>query len=131
MALARIERFSRKYVVADDGCWQWTASKNEHGYGHFWNGSRVAPAHRWSLEFHVGPVPEGLELDHFCRNRSCVNPEHLEPVTRAENNRRAAAAQTHCINGHEFTEENTVVRRHGYRKCRTCKRAADLRWRKK
>lgn len=118
----RVELFSRKYTVADNGCWEWTGTRNYLGYGHFWNGSRVVGAHRWSYEYHTAPIPDGLEIDHLCRNRACVNPEHLESVTRAENNRRAAAAQTHCKWGHEYTPENTAYRA-GYRKCRTCRRA--------
>jgi hypothetical protein len=87
------ERFAKKVEVADSGCWLWTASTNEGGYGHFWRGpDDWMVAHRFSYEHFVGPIPEGLDLDHLCRVRHCVNPEHLEPVTRRENLRRAWAA---------------------------------------
>lgn len=72
-------------------------------------------------EAFVGPIPDGLQIDHLCRVRHCVNPAHLEPVTIAENVRRGAAAQTHCKYGHEYTPENTVIH-HGGRECRTCNR---------
>lgn len=84
------ERFlSRVQKGAPGECWEWTGWLSDKGYGTFWDDGQVK-AHRTSYELHVGPIPEGLEIDHLCRNRSCVNPEHLEPVTHAENCRRAA-----------------------------------------
>lgn len=82
-------------------------------------------AHRAMYEVVVGPIPEGLELDHLCRNPRCVNPAHLEPVTGEENKRRAAAARTHCKYGHEFSEDNTARSKRGARVCLTCRRARD------
>jgi len=73
-------------------CWLWTAAKNEDGYGIFKVDGAVTRSHIWSYVFHVGPVPDRLELDHLCRVRACANPWHLEPVTHAENVRRATAA---------------------------------------
>lgn len=109
-----------------DGCWIWTASTRK-GYGRAWVDGRVQPAHRVAFEQLRGPVPDGLDLDHLCRNRSCVNPAHLEPVTRGENLRRGNgwsgrnARKTHCKYGHEFDASNTLIE-NGKRTCRICKK---------
>lgn len=105
-------------------CWIWAASKNRDGYGLFFNGSKAVGAHRWAYENQFGPISKGLELDHLCRNRSCVNPSHLEPVSSLENTKRSPihyGARTHCKHGHEYTPENTISRKDGGRRCRTCK----------
>jgi hypothetical protein len=110
-----------------DGCWLWMGSRNN--YGQFWRTDikRKVMAHRFAYELEVGPVPEGLMLDHLCRQRYCVNPRHLEPVTNQENQRRGAWGQaTHCPNGHEYTPENTG-HRNGKRACRACRAASDRR----
>ncbi len=104
------------------GCWLWRGYKTRNGYGRFWMDGRTQPAHRVSYELHVGPIPDGLHIDHLCRNRMCVNPEHLEPVTLAENNRRGAAVITHCPQGHEYAGDNLYIGRDGKRYCRTCHR---------
>lgn len=101
-------------------CWLWTAATYPGGYGSF--AGTPTRAHRWAYENVIGPIPDGLHLDHLCRIPPCVNPSHLEPVTNAENHRRAAAAVTRCNNGHEYTPQNTRVDRHGWRKCRVCDR---------
>ena len=83
------ERFWEKVnKSAPNGCWEWTAGLFATGYGGFQYGGRPVAAHRWAYEALVGPIPEGLELDHLCRNRKCVNPAHMEPVTHKENTLR-------------------------------------------
>ena len=116
------ERFWAK-VDKSGECWQW-AGVHAQGYGRCWWNGHSAAAHRVAFELTVGPVPEGLELDHLCRNRGCVNPAHLEPVTRRENARRAAAVHDtgHCPQGHPFDEANTYRHRGtGWRVCRQCR----------
>ena len=107
-------------------CWEWTGPCTEGGYGLIGAGGRHSPllrTHRVAYELMVGPIPEGLHIDHLCRNRRCCNPAHLEPVTQAENNRRAAANHTHCPRGHELPPKTPPgVRRP---QCRTCKREYD------
>lgn len=109
-------------------CLVWTGAAFPTGYGRV---GRRESAHRASYERYVGPIPAGLEIDHLCRNTLCIRPDHLEPVTRAENMRRRAAAHTHCRNGHEYTAENTRVdTSHGWtvRVCRSCNREAVRRY---
>jgi hypothetical protein len=112
-----------------NGCWEWTKGKDIKGYGRcsmFFGGRREQMAHRVSYLLFKGDIPEGLSLDHLCRNRKCVNPDHLEPVTNHENILRGEggaginARKTHCIHGHEFTPENTIIRSVGGRSCRIC-----------
>ena len=107
------------FVSVTGFCWNWT-------------GPTVGPygkrsgklAHRVVFELLVGDIPEGLELDHLCRNTLCVNPDHLEPVTRAENMRRRSVLYGACKNRHPFTPENTYRRPSGHRMCRACNRAS-------
>lgn len=105
-------------------CWLWTGATMPNGYGNAWNGSEVVGAHRAVYELVVGPIPEGMDLDHLCRVRNCVRPSHVEPVTRSENMVRSplVGAKTHCPAGHEYTEENTLTTPGQGRKCRTCGR---------
>lgn len=127
-------------VDQSGACWLWTASLDGKGYGQIWNGhkgegSTMLRAHRVAYELVVGPIPEGLELDHLCRVTACVNPAHLEPVTHRENQRRAGfvvaayqSAKTHCRSGHPYDAENTYQTR-GRRECKICMRDRQRRYR--
>lgn len=118
------ERFFEKVDLnGPDGCWLWTAGTSSDGYGGFMSSTgRVVRAHRWAYEHLVGSIPEGLDLDHLCRVRRCVNPAHLEPVTRLENTLRGLGhgSEMHCPHGHPYDDENTYVYA-GRRACRTCR----------
>lgn len=126
------------YVTKTEGCWLWTGKIEATGYGRFWDGQSSVGAHRFSYELLVGPIPDGLTLDHLCHNRDpscpngsaclhrrCVRPGHLEPATRQENNLRGNsysgrnARKTHCPQGHPYDEANTYWYK-GWRKCRIC-----------
>lgn len=107
-----------------NGCWKWTAATTRNGYGIFRDNGKNYPAHRWLYEYSVGAIPSNLECDHLCRNRCCVNPDHIEPVTKLENNRRGNGGKwqkekTHCPNGHPYVEENTIYRTFTHRNGQT------------
>lgn len=106
----------------DEPCWTWTGNTKPDGYGLINLAGRQRSVHRVSYEATVGAVPDGLELDHLCRNTRCVNPAHLEPVTHDENMRRRFVLITECRNGHPFDEVNTYIRADGSRACRACGR---------
>jgi hypothetical protein len=152
--LSNIDRFSEKWKVhphrslpGKGPCWEWIAGKAwnrgrpESGrYGRFYIDGKEMQAHRFSYEHYIGPIPEGLELDHLCEYKPCVNPLHLEAVLHIENVRRcgslagtkASAAlrhnMTHCAKGlHEWTKENTITDKRGFRQCRTCNKARQRR----
>lgn len=138
-AVASIGDYMKKKPIYDrlwnrsidvDGCWIYTGSKSE-GYGRIRYEGRNVPAHRLSYEFIVGEIPEGLMLDHLCRNRACINPDHLEPVTNKENILRGVgtgainAKKTHCLRGHELSGKNISIRTTRglrWRACLACER---------
>jgi hypothetical protein len=99
---------AKRYAIDANGCWLWIRASYVHrgGYGAITANGKAWRAHRLSYEVLVGPIPEGLVLDHLCNTPQCINPEHLEPVTVAENTLRSAARITHCPQGHEYREGN-------------------------
>jgi len=123
--LALMARFLAKLSKDGGGCWLWTAAANAAGYGVMRVRMRMLRAHRVSYELHVGTIPDGLMLDHLCRNTLCVNPAHLEPVTQRENVMRGRgicplnAAKTHCPYGHPYSGRNLLLA--GTRKVRKCR----------
>lgn len=140
--LSAESRFFAK-VRQSGECWEWTAALDQSGYGLFSDsalrkgpgGGHLIRSHIWSYQFFICDVPDGLQLDHLCRNRRCCNPWHLEPVTNRVNGLRGMsvaainARKTHCERGgHEFTEENTYVNPVGSRVCRTCNAESKARY---
>jgi hypothetical protein len=123
-------------VLLDDGCWEWVGAHDHSGYAQVSakGGRTTVKVHRLMYELLVGPIPEGMQIDHLCRNRGCVRPDHLEPVSHAENVRRGDAGKHHaakdsCPNGHPYDDVNTYRRpdRRNRRECRICRNAATSR----
>lgn len=123
-----------------DECWEWTGKKDNNGYGKMYDGGSIDynkqyAAHRISWEINRGPIPTGLTIDHLCRNRGCVNPDHLEPVTSAVNTMRGYgyfaknSRRTHCPKGHPLSGSNLkMMKKDGkpYRACLVCLRFDSL-----
>ena len=117
------ERFMERIKVTDSGCWEWQRYRDSRGYTKVSvGGGRKELVHRVSYELHVGPIPDGLTIDHLCRNTSCVRPDHLEAVTLRENIRRANPERTVCRHGHSLDDAYIDVTPAGFhhKKCRTC-----------
>lgn len=126
-----LDRLKSKYKVdAESGCWVWHGAfsnkRNKWLYGLISVDRKLKMAHRVMYEQTVGPIPDGLQLDHLCRNTKCVNPAHLEPVTAKENIARSInfqASKTRCVKGHELVGPNLYVKPNGNRECRICRKA--------
>lgn len=109
-----------KRMVMPCGCWQWTGAISTHGYGVTNFERRQLRAHQAAYRVWCGEVPQGMQIDHLCRNRACFNPAHLECVTPQENTRRGAAVKVACPAGHPYDAANTYLNTRGHRVCRTC-----------
>jgi len=117
------------FEITENGCWEFRRGMGA-GYGSLVIAGQKRLAHRYVYETFVEPIPEGLQIDHLCRNRACINPDHLEPVTQSVNLRRGRSVErekTHCAQGHPFDEANTRWTREGYRLCIACIRTRNRR----
>ena len=132
----RVDKWFAKHIRPSGECWEWTGSKTRNGYGQLRIEQKPMMAHRALYEYFVADIPAGLDLDHLCRNRACVNPWHMEPVTRSINLKRGRVGRHErpaaCPQNHPYDEENTRITTKGSRACRTCERerAAESRRRK-
>jgi hypothetical protein len=131
-----VKRFWQRVIKLENGCWEWTGKINNYGYGICQFNKKEKPAHCVAYAWKYGPIPNGLVADHTCRNRRCVNPDHVEPVTNIVNVLRGESPfaqkkrQTHCIHGHPLTGPNLRIRPDGHRACRACARDASTRYRR-
>lgn len=121
---------TRVEVDSDTECWLWQGYKNQYGYGKISYKGQPISVHRIAYEVFISEIPNGLCIDHLCRNRACANPNHMEVVTRGENARRGLGSKrarqyqlskTHCPKGHEYAGSNLYISPRGYRQCRACR----------
>ncbi len=139
--IEKLPTYLRDRVVIDPvtGCWVWARGRSSKGYGYATVGGKSMAVHRLSWRTVVGPIPDGYWVDHICRNRPCCNPNHLRLVTPKQNalennsgHGAVNAAKTHCVNGHEFTPENTIIKPRSTKKenmrrcCYECQRIASM-----
>jgi len=132
--LDHLDKLLTRIEPNENGCWIWQGLKDKRGYGRTnVGGGTIRNTHVVFYNILVGDVPKGLELDHLCMTQSCVNPDHLEPVTHTENMKRWANTLniTHCPQGHEYDSVNTYVNPKGRRICRICSRKSGQRYRKR
>lgn len=141
LTMSIMDRFAQRYIpVTESGCWLWTACLDHDGYGVFYADARNVRAHRFSYQVFRGCIDRGLTIDHLCRVRCCVNPDHLEVVTKRINTLRGIgpvainARRMTCINNHPFSPDNTYthLNKYGYpsRSCRACNREYVARYQK-
>ena len=129
-----IEDFEYK-IIKTGNCWEWKGYIKSNGYGQFYKNGKTVLAHRATYEQNKGKIPGGFDLDHLCRNRGCVNPDHLEVVTRKENLVRGVGLiaqnvkKTHCPKGHEYSGDNLYYDTKNCRRCRECNRITQVNWR--
>src|SRR3990167_7214399 len=129
MKKSPLEKFNSSYIpVTETGCWLWERGCNRAGYGYFSVNGKQTAAHRFSYETFRAPIPPTLTIDHLCRVRPCVNPDHLEPVPdkvnilRGDGQAARNIRKTHCNRGHQFDDDNTRIYRDGHRSCRACEK---------
>lgn len=130
-------RIKERTTVTESGCWEWQGPRDSKGYGSTFVGSRVdgtrrcIRTHRMAWEAWRGPIPDGMTIDHLCETKPCCNPDHMEVVTNAENQRRRSMRMTHCRRGHERNPTNTRLNAAGHWQCLPCLRITGPIWKRR